>query len=293
MSRRSVRLDTVPPLAGLYARALANQASGALRGGRRGPMVLPDVEYTVAGVHADAGKLVRYQRLVGDVVRETLPSVFVHGTVFPVAMGVLAAEDFPLPLLGMLHLGNAVEHRRPIGVREELAATAWAQDLRPHPAGTQLDVVCEAAVGGETVWRGVSTYLAKGIWDGPAPERAPRERTPFEPPRLTGQWRLGAGAGRDYAAVLGDYNPIHLGVLPARVLGLKRQIAHGMFLAGKALSATAPHDAGYRWSIGFEAPVFLPATVQFGVREGDGGTIFEGWDARTGRRHFHGTVEQP
>lgn len=288
MSRRDIRLDAVPALPRLYAEALANQVRTKLTGSS-GALALPEVEHTVDGVRADMPRLEAYQQLVGDTVRPTLPSVFVHGTIFPVAMSVLAARGFPLPLLGMVHLSNQVEHLRPIGVDEALDVRAWAEKLRDHQAGTAVDVVCEASVGGEVVWVGTSTYLAKGIWAGQRPERR-RDRPEFVAPVQTGAWRLGAGAGRDYAAVLGDYNPIHLGALPARALGMKRQIAHGMFLAGKALAQTAPREGGYHWDIVFEAPVLLPSTVSFGVSSTDRLRSFEGWNARSGRRHFHGAV---
>ena len=90
--------------------------------------------------------------------------------------------------------------------------------------------------------------------------------------------------------MLGDYNPIHLGALPAKALGMKRQIAHGMFLAGKALAQTAPLEGGYHWDIVFEAPVLLPSTVSFGVVTTGKLLSFEGWNAKKGRRHFQGAV---
>jgi len=303
--RTDVVLGSVPGLTSLYATALRRQAAGPARQRVAGPPDrrtppgeprLPAVRHVVHAVVADPERLVAYQRLVGDALRDTLPSVFVHGMAFPVAMGLMVRADFPLPLLGMVHLDNVVEHLRPIGAAEELEIAAWAENLRPHRAGTQLDMVVEVSSGGRTAWRGVSTYLAKGTGQaaragGSAPERAPGKRPAYIPPVPTARWRLGADAGRAYAAVLGDYNPIHLGALPAKALGLKRHIAHGMYLAGRVLANAAPNDRGYRWSMAFEAPVFLPGTVEVALRPRDGGLAFEGWNAASGRRHFTGVVE--
>ncbi|GER22072.1 acyl dehydratase [Zafaria cholistanensis] len=295
--RADVVLGSVPKLGPLYAAAAGKQAAGwrrrrAVRG--RGPgapeevLRLPAVRHVVRGVAADPGRLAAYQRLVGDALRDTLPSVYVHGLAFPVAVGVMVRADFPLPLLGMVHLGNVVEHSRPIGVGEELEIAAWPENLRAHRAGTRVDMVVEASAGGVPVWRGVSTYLAKGI--GAAPELAPGEPRACLPPAPTARWQLDAATGRAYAAVLGDYNPIHLGVLPAKALGLKRPIAHGMYLAGRVLATAAPNDCGYRWSIRFEAPVFLPGTVEVALGPHNGTVDFEGWNAASGRRHFAGRV---
>ena len=41
-------------------------------------------------------------------------------------------------------------------------STVRAADLRPHPAGRQLDLLVEATVDGEVVWTGRSTYLRRG-----------------------------------------------------------------------------------------------------------------------------------
>ena len=124
----------------------------------------------------------------------------------------MVRADFPLPLLGMVHLDNVVEHRRPIGAAEELEIAAWPENLRPHRAGTQLDMVVEVSAGGETVWRGVSTYLAKGIGAGVAPEGAPGEAAGLRP----------AGAHRSVAAGRG----------------------HGQGLCGGARATTTPSTSG-------------------------------------------------
>ncbi|MEE1621228.1 MaoC family dehydratase [Zafaria sp. Z1313] len=291
MSRRIVQLDAAPSLPSLYAAAAGGHLARLAGRGRETPGALPETEHRVAGVRADPARVVAYQRLMGDTVRDTLPSVFVHGLAFPVAMGLMAERSFPLPLLGMVHLANRVDHARPLAVSGPLEVRAWAEELAPHHAGTRVDLVSEVHNGDGPAWRGTSTYLAKGVWAGERPERPARDDAGVAAPARTGAWRLGPGTGRDYAAVLGDYNPIHLSAASARALGLKRQIAHGMYLAGRALASTAPVEGGYRWEITFEAPVFLPGTVQFAARPDGGRTGFSGWDGRTGRRHFRGSVE--
>ena len=288
--RESLELTEVPSLGSLYAKALAMQAKGLLPGSKPALLVLPPVEHRVAGLRVDRDHLVAYQRLMGDTVREELPSVFVHGLAFPVAMSVMVRGDFPLPLLGMVHLANSVEHLRPVSPVAELSVLAYPTGLREHRAGTQLDLVAEVREGSELVWRGVSTYLARGVWLGPKPagEHAPRD--PFVPPTRTGSWVLPADTGRAYAAVMGDYNPIHLSAPTAKALGMKRAIAHGMYLAGRALAGAAPHGAGYSWTIEFSTPVFLPSTVDVAFGDEERTTMFSGWGARSGKPHFSGSV---
>jgi acyl dehydratase len=42
--------------------------------------------------------------------------------------------------------------------------------------------------------------------------------------------------GRQFAALCGDYNPIHVHSIFAKLFGFKTAIAHGMWVCGRALS---------------------------------------------------------
>ncbi|MBI9115737.1 MaoC family dehydratase [Sanguibacter suaedae] len=327
--RPTTTLPAVPGLGGLYARAVAPDPAallarvpvlGGLVGGRdedrASGIVLPDVTYRVADVVADPARLLAYQRLLGEPADDLLPAGFVHVLAFPVAMAVMVRPDFPLPVAGMVHLANAVRVERPVHVDEHLEVRAWAEDALPHRKGTQVDLVTEvsARTGAgderEVVWRGVSTYLAKGVGAAPsavAPEvsddaagtsvRSSAERFP------TGRWTLDAGIGRRYAAVSGDRNPIHLSGLTAKAFGFPRAIAHGMYTAARAL---AESDAGrpgadgrgaYDWTVEFAKPVLLPGRVAVAIEpttspDAGGRRAFRyaGWDAKSGKEHFTGGV---
>ncbi|MFI7496583.1 MaoC family dehydratase [Kocuria sp. M4R2S49] len=311
-----VVLDDVPSLGGLYARAAAGAAGGLLPraladrlpgrpAGRRGgtgaaPGALPAVAHVVEGVVVDAAGHEAFCRTVGAPLREgpggtEAFSGHLHALAFPVAMSVLTRPDFPLPVLGMVHLANEVEHRGAAAVGEDLTVTAHAERLRPHRSGAQVDVVARLArEDGETVWTGRSTYLAKGVRVPGTVGDAPREE--FVPPAPTGHWRLTAGTGRDYAAVSGDWNPIHLSGPTARALGMKRAIAHGMYSASRALAEVGvPSGVPFRWTVEFAAPVLLPGTVAVAITDDGRGagwrrSDFAGWDPGRGRPHFTGTV---
>lgn len=297
----TVELPESPSLTKLYAGAAA-AAARLMVSKRNGARRLPRARHHVAVVRPDLEKLTAYQHLLGEPARDVVPAGYVHTLAFPVAMSVMAREDFPLPLLGMVHVSNRVEYREPIAYDDELDVTAWAENLAGHRAGTLVDVVAEVrrAGGGEPVWRGVSTNIAKGVFlpgiDKPS-AGAPRED--FRAPLPTALWQLGSETGREYAAVSGDFNPIHLSSLSARALGMRRSIAHGMYSASRALAevGSVKGDA-FAWDVKFEAPVFLPARVALNISdsaEPDGvweRSDFVGWNAKSGRRHFVGSVSR-
>ena len=292
------QLNEIPALGRLYVGAVGSAAKARLSSSSA-PQSLPADRHTVREARVDLERLADFQRLVLHSASDYLPSGYVHTFAFPVAMSLMAREDFPLPLLGMVHLSNHVQHLRPIHYTEPLTVTAWAENLAGHRAGTQVDLIAEvsAAGSGDVVWRGRSTYLAKGVFlprlDRPDSRTA---RADFVPPQPTAQWRLGADAGRNYAMVSGDFNPIHLSRLSARALGMKRSLAHGMYLASRVVGdIVASRPEPYEWSIDFDSPVFLPATVSLAISDAEGeggysGSTFTGWNQRSRRQHFAGTV---
>ena len=74
-----VVLEASPSLGSLYAKAAGARLTALFPGGKQDGGALPDVEHHLEVLEVDAAKLVAYQRLMGDTVRDTLPSVFVHG----------------------------------------------------------------------------------------------------------------------------------------------------------------------------------------------------------------------
>ncbi len=301
MSGTEVVLPSVPGLGGLYARGLGASARlAALSRLGRARAALPDVTYAVRGVTADADHLSAYQHLLGEPGSDVLPAGFVHVLAFPVATALMVRPDFPLPLAGMVHLANRVEQRRPVVLGERLDVRAHARDLRPHRSGAQVDLVTEVrADGGDPVWTGVSTYLARGVrlpadgrGDGTPPATGPG-RPAFVPPVPTGRWTLGADVGRRYAAVSGDRNPIHLSAVTARPLGYRRAIAHGMYTAARALAdvGRARTDA-FTWAVEFATPVLLPGTVAVRTAPRTDGPGYDctGWDARSRKPHLTAAV---
>lgn len=305
---RQVVLRSVPGLGGLYVRAARGAAVGAVgdavgrvRRGSAGPAgggtgaawrpAVPDLTYRVDGVRADPDRLTAYQHLLGEPATDVLPAGFVHVLAFPVATALMARDDFPLRLLGMVHLANRVEQVRPLRLGEPLDVLAWARDLRPHRRGTQVDLVTEVAAAGDVAWRGVSTYLAPGVHlAGPAPEAA--ERPDFVPPLPTGRWRYDADRGRRYAAVSGDANPIHLSAPTGKAFGFPRAIAHGMDTAARALADVgAVRGDAFTWAVEFASPVLLPSTPSVRIAPaGEVGCACTVWDPRRSRLHLSGTV---
>ncbi|RPF23211.1 MaoC dehydratase-like protein [Myceligenerans xiligouense] len=314
----------VPSLGGLYAKGAAGSVAKRPRAG----VLLPQVAYRVPGVDTSgsAARLAEYQEVVGEPASGVLSAGFLHVLAFPLATAVMVRQDFPLGLLGMVHLRQAARVLRPVRIGDRPEILAWAENARAHRRGVQVDLVAEVLVDGVLAYRGVSTYLAKGFSvsgdaggvpgregagqeapdpdTGAAGQSAPDAgRAPWSPPLPTARWRLGKGIGPEYGAVSGDRNPIHMSALGAKAFGFPRAIAHGMYTAARALAEVGPARRGdaYEWTTEFFKPVLLPGSVDLAIRYAAdsgadvaagpaGGFVYDGW--RTGRttRHFTGTV---
>ncbi len=293
-------LGEMPSLSKLYMNAAAQAARRRVLGAHGGS-TLPDIGHEVRGVRADVGNLTAYQHLIGLTARDTLPAGYLHALTFPLAISVMNRDDFPLPVLGMVHLSNYVEQRAPVLFSDLLDIEARVENLRGHRAGTQLDVIAEIRAAGtqDIRWTGRSIYLAKGVFLPGIDKASPNSHGygDFRPPDPTAVWQLGVDTGRAYAAVSGDFNPIHLSVLSAKALGMRRSIAHGMYLASRALADVGPvKGETFGWDVTFEAPVFLPGRVALEIttdeRPGGGWqrSNYVAWNPRSGRRHFSGSV---
>jgi acyl dehydratase len=275
-----VELPEVPSLGPLYRRA----ALGMLA--RRSGSELPGTTLVLRDVHVDRERLGRYAKLCGYRLSDTLPPPYPHVLAFPLAVALMAARDFPFPVIGVVHIANRIEVLRPIDAGERLELTVRAADLRPHDRGRAFDIRATASVGDEVVWRAVSTYLRK---EKPGSGRSETGSTDGI------RWRIGRDVGTEYAKVSGDHNPIHTSRLAARAFGYKGPIAHGMWSAARCLAALEgrlpPEQA---FDVTFRRPLVLPARVcftasQFTASQG------EHWelalrDARTGAPHLTGTV---
>ena len=285
-------LSGAPNLSVLYPKALVASARpvlGRVPGiGRRRPTGLPDLELSLPEVEIDRDSLVAYDRVCGFRLRDELPPTYLHVLAFPLSMEIMTDSRFPFPVIGLVHSRNRIQRIRPVGAGERPTVRVRAVDLSPHDRGTQFELVAEATVGGEPVWRSRSTYLRR---EGGGDRKRGGGR-PDEPREPAAVWRLAGDVGRRYAAVSGDSNPIHIHPLTARLFGLPRPIAHGMWLKARCLAALEGSlPDGYAVDVRFKLPVPLPSRVAFAAWREGGGHRFALHDPRSGKPHLAGEVE--
>lgn len=250
---------------------------------------LPELRLTRKNVEVDPAHLQTYREVCGFEPTQHLPLTYPHMLAFRLHMGIMTDSSFPYAAIGSVHLRNSMTQHRLIAPTEHLDVTATATNKRGHAKGTIFDFVTtitSATAGDELVWESVSTYLRPGKGDA----NATAEGEPFEVVGGTGtEWKLGADLGRRFAAVSGDYNPIHLYPLTAKAFGFPSQIAHGIWTKARCVAAMESRlpDA-VTVEVEFKKPVVLPTKVAFGSRIVDGGLDFSMTNPKSGAPHLVG-----
>ncbi|HEX6368278.1 MAG TPA: MaoC/PaaZ C-terminal domain-containing protein [Longimicrobium sp.] len=210
------------------------------------------------------------------------------------ALEMFAGLETPLPLGAVVHVSTEMVWARPLPPGDAIRCRVELDRVERTPRGLKLTVLSRNWMGaGQLCSQGTSVFMVRTR--GPRDAESPLPRCPADPPddswtELT-RWPLAASAGRRYARVSGDYNPIHLWPWTARPFGFRAPILHGYALAARtAHTLVAQRLRGEpaalrRMRIAFRAPLPLPSTAvllideaasehRFRVAAADGATVY-------------------
>ncbi len=230
--------------------------------------VLPRVEARARVLDLDPAL---YARTCGFAATDPLPLTFPTVLARGLQLTVLTHEALPVRLAGVVHARQRIEQRRPIRAGEALSGQVWIDGFRPARRGGELDMHTVVHAGGDEVWHGVTTILSREL-PGDGVKRPGVEDIPF-PLRRSTSWQVPGDMGRRYARASGDYNPIHLHRLAARLFGFPRAIMHGWWTLARAVAeADTEIPPACVLEASFLSPLFLPGQVSFESGPLQGGT---------------------
>jgi len=214
-----------------------------------------------------------------------------HAAAMPLAFHYLAVQRaqlaymlrpaFPHPVIGLIHASQRWQALGPWDAQQ-------AGELRLQArAGARAGAI-ELQVGlwqhGSLCLQTASDYRVGSRRAGAAPARG--VEAPPDGPALA-RWPLDAAAGRRYARLSGDWNPIHLWPWSARLFGLPRPLIHGLHSAARC-EALLCERAGRplrSLKVRFTRPLLLPGEAslyerdgRFTLCSGDGGVAKGEWD---------------
>ncbi|MGV3621846.1 MAG: MaoC/PaaZ C-terminal domain-containing protein [Archangium sp.] len=252
--------DRSPSLWSLYPRILAARKPARVGDGGR----VPRLDGALRGVRIDMDHLQKYRDLCGfrgDDVPVTYPHVLASG----LHLAMLSSPDFPVRLMGLVHVANRIEQRGPLSTSSSGEFVAWLEGHRDTGRGQEFDLHTEWRQGTGVPWRETMTFLSRAPKKSgkSAPEKVERavadETFTFDAP---------SDIGRRYGPLAGDVNPIHLFDVTAKLFGFRRAIAHGMWSLARCVSHLSS-DGPRTLEVQFKLPVLLPAKLVMERRDVD------------------------
>ena len=226
---------------------------------------LPSIKATWTGAQADQKALNDYLTTLSLEKGSNLPILYPHVMAGSMHMNMLSHKAFPIRLLGSVHLKNRITQYKAIPVNSVMDLHSEIASYRLVEKGLEFDFTTVATINGEKVWEEVSIYFQAGRFGG---KTNPSEEKSFEldslmDPEKIGSWNVPNNRGKKYAKITGDYNPIHMSPLAAKLFGLKRDIAHGFGVLAEAIEySDAIQKAGgdekiLQVDVVFKGPVYL------------------------------------
>jgi len=278
MAAAPVRLeyDALPAVVPSYVRAATT-----LSGGLSGDQTIPEIVAELPSLQVSQDALTSYREVCCFADSKHLPVTYPHVLAFPMHMAVMTHKQFPLKLLGLIHVRNQITQHRAIGQDETLRLEVRVGGHRETSKGVEFDLTTRVHDSqNQRVWEEIGTMLSRQKTSQASDDKGNSKKTQHDEMRFKGEhssdWQIPADIGRRYARAAGDYNPIHLSPYTAKLFGFPRAIATGMWTKARAAAQLTPQleQDAYTLSLAFKKPIFLPSKARFDYSLSDSGAEF-------------------
>ncbi len=274
-------------------------ALGALRSNSKRPGVvktLPKLCYALPRVVLEADAVAAYRYVCGLSTAQGVPLIYPQLLTFPLATAFLGSAECPWPALGTVHLANHIHQHQQLQVGDDLRVEMRTGTLMAHEKGQVFHLEFTVLRDNTLVWEATQTLLRIGVEAPSGKPYTSRFAASFAtdtPLSRQADFAAPADIGRRYARVSGDFNPIHLSALSARLFGFRKAIAHGLWTAARASGPLLPHYplAQASLDVEFKTPLFLPSTASLwstrtAPARGQHGAAFEVRNAAGDKPHL-------
>ena len=238
---------------------------------KKGKEPLPRMKVAIDGFVFEKAVVNRYNTCCG-LPNDTLPMPFMFVATQPAQLMLLTHPEVSLTLLGLIHTHVSFYQETPLETGKPYDFTLEVVACGHTEKGLEFELEGRFSVNGGYQAGYRSRCLLKDkpqVFD----KQKKQTESPDEVEEQSPAWSkletliLAPKIARSYAAVSGDYNPIHLHWLTAKPFGFKAPIIHGMYSVARMFTAiTTPVQHA---EFTFCRPAFLPSTVTMEAREGE------------------------
>lgn len=265
MTTIRIKQNQLPSSVALLAKAML----------KKGFEPLPSITLAIDGFTFDIGNVNRYNECCGlPQDKLSLPYLFVATQ--PAQLLLLTHPSVSLKLLGLIHTHVSFHQQTPLQIGKAYNFTLGVIECIQTDKGLEFELEGRFALDG--VYQ--ASYRSRCLLRGKPPASNNRKKPTDSSDDVEGQppvWAkletlaLTPQMARSYAAVSGDYNPIHLHWLTAKPFGFKAPIIHGMYSVARMFAVIEPPISQAKFI--FRRPAFLPSTAELEIcekKEGEG-----------------------
>jgi len=301
-SKFSLKFRSIPSIVPSYARIVFIKRAALLPDG----VELPLLEAVVPRFRPVRDRVDAYRAVCGDGPSEYLPIAYPHALATGVQLALMSSKAFPVRLMGLVHLRNHIEVQRLVRVDEAGSIRVWIDGHRDTDWGQEFDINTQIDVDGKPVWLETCVFMARRLTRDATKRSSSRIRAaegipapdaeavkPLTPESVkVAPFEADGGIGWRYARVAGDFNPIHLTRIGARMFGFNDPIAHGMWSLARCLAGidSSVFNAPKRVDVVFKRPITIPAPLTLETWQTPEGAGFALKGAGKGKTHVAGSV---
>ncbi|MGF1737029.1 MaoC family dehydratase [Photobacterium satsumensis] len=248
---------------------------------KKGKVPLPQLSVVIGDFVFDSQSVNRYNAICG-LPHDALPLPFLFVATQPAQLLLLTHPDVSLKLVGMIQTHVSFHQELPLEIGKPYDFNLDVVACSQTDKGMAFELEGRFTVDGHYQASYRSRCLVRGPKRAPQPvsgtltsdksklqEEAETKGMENEMPAWINldTWQLTPKMAREYAAVSGDYNPIHLHWLAAKPFGFKAPLIHGMYSVARMFAAIDSPVSDVEFT--FRRPAFLPSPVQLEAREGE------------------------
>mgnify|MGYP000170239714 CR=1 FL=1 len=262
----NITFESLPGLPTLYLKAGIKRNAKQLKS-------LPELSLTVSGFKINRKQLSNYLNTFEYESTKLLPAPFLYLATQAIQLYMLTLPEFPLSPAGLVHLGVRFEQTKELSPEWQGNVVMSIINQRRSRKGLVLDIESRFENNAGIVCLTItSTYLARAVkvrHDGSLPKLVCFDETQLNGGRIfESGFSVGRHAGKLYARLSGDYNPIHLYGWSAKLFGFKRPIIHGLYMVSKAYSELYKQhkELPLEGLFQFKSPLYLPGKANLRLK---------------------------